>query len=73
MALTPEQQSFISTCRLKATANLITLDEMKRCIIILRESRKGALDAAAASGVKRTKAKPSEAAIGDMLADLEAM
>lgn len=52
-----------------------TLEEMKRAILILRDSRKSAADANAASGVKKSSAKkaPSAAAVADALADLDAM
>lgn len=72
MSLTPEEQTFIAQMRLRSAPGSTdppTLDEMKRTIIILRGSRKAAIEA---SSIKRsTKAKVSEASVNDMLADLE--
>ena len=75
--MTPEDQTFINELRLRNSKdhpNPPTLDEMKRAIIILRCSRSSAAEAAAKSkGSRAKKAAPSEADIGDALADLDAM
>lgn len=78
MSLSPQDQTFIHNLRLrmvKGHENPPTLDEMKRSIIILRESRRSAAVANAASGKKVSKAKiaPSASNIADALADLDNM
>lgn len=51
-----------------------TLDEMKRAIILLRDSRTKAVEASSVErSAKRSKAAPSNAAVSDALADLDAM
>ena len=59
------------------TENPPTLDEMKRAILILRDSRSAAASANAASAAgKRAstkKAPPTASSIADALADLDAM
>lgn len=69
--MTPEEQSFLNDCRQRAQppTPTVTLDEMKRCIMILRGSRKMAVEASAAS--KSRKAKPAPVDISAALADLE--
>ena len=70
--LTPEQQTFISTCRAKAAAGTVTLDEMKQFIVILRSSRKSAIDLASSSRESRsTKKAKSTQSTDSMLDDLE--
>jgi hypothetical protein len=76
MTISPEDQTFISALRFRMAPGSTeppTLDEMKRAIIILRGSRRAAQDANAASGVKKSRAKPTAEAISDALADLDAM
>lgn len=51
----------------------VSLDDMKRAILILRQRRTAALDANASSGKKASKPKPTEAAVDNLLADLEGM
>lgn len=80
MALSPENQTFISALRFRMVPgadNPPTLDEMKRAILILRESRSAAsaANAASAAGKRAStkKAPPTQAAVSDALADLDAM
>jgi hypothetical protein len=79
MTLSPENQTFLSSLRFRMApghADPPTLEEQKRAILILRESRRAASDANAAStagGKKSRKAAPTQAEIGDALADLDAM
>ena len=78
MAATPEEQSFISALRFRMQPGSLTpptLEEMKRAILILRESRSKAVQAAAASkaGGKAKKSAPTAAAIEDALSDLDSM
>jgi hypothetical protein len=78
MPLSPEDSSFIAQLRLRSapgSTNPPTLDEMKKAILILRGNRRLAQDASAASAAgKRSKSTaPTAAAIGDALADLDAM
>jgi hypothetical protein len=74
MTLSPEEQSFITQCRQRMVAKEpVSLDDMKRAIIILRQNRTAALDANASSGKKASKAKPTEAAVAGLLDDLEGM
>lgn len=72
--LSPENQSFIADCRLKATAGTISLDDMKKCIIILRSSRKSAVEASASGRAsKAAKAPPTDKKVEDMLSELEGL
>jgi hypothetical protein len=77
MTLSAEDQTFITQLRLRmlpGTTEPVTLDEMKRAIIILRCKRTSAADASqSASPGKRLSKKPSEAAVADALADLDSM
>jgi hypothetical protein len=80
MNLSPENQTFISQLRFRmkpGSTEPPTLDEMKKAILLLRESRSAAASANAASAAgKRSstkKAAPTQAAIADALADLDAM
>jgi hypothetical protein len=80
MSISPENQTFISQLRFRMAPGHTeppTLDEMKRAILILRESRAAASAANAASAAgKRSstkKATPSAAAVADALADLDSM
>jgi hypothetical protein len=80
MSISPENQTFISQLRFRMApghSEPPTLDEMKRAILILRDSRKAASDANAASAAgKRSstkKAPPTQAQVADALADLDAM
>jgi hypothetical protein len=77
MKISPENQTFISQLRFRMAAGHPeppTLEEMKRAILILRDSRAAAAAANAASGAKKPKKSPPTAeAIGDLLSDLENM
>lgn len=77
MPISPEDQTFISALRFRMSPgdpNPPTLDEMKRAIMILRESRSKAIEASAASHAgKKKKAAPTAAEVGSALADLDAM
>jgi hypothetical protein len=74
MPLSPEDQTFITQCRLRSAEGTITLDDMKRAIIILRDNRTAAQVAAATSKAsKPRKSAPSAASVADALADLDAM
>jgi hypothetical protein len=63
-----ELQQKIAIWRQRATANELTLDEMKEAVLFLRAGRVAA--AQAASTKKRSVAAPSA---DDMLADLEGL
>jgi hypothetical protein len=71
--LSPEHQSKLIEYRAKAAAGTITLDDMKDAIIILRGSRRAAVDAAAAGRSKAAKAKPSDKSVDEMLGELEGL
>jgi hypothetical protein len=76
--ISPENQTFISQLRFRMApghSEPPTLDEMKRAILILRESRKAASEANAASAAgKRAKKAPTSAAdVSSALADLDSM
>jgi hypothetical protein len=77
MPMTPEDQSFISALRFRmapGAAEPPTLDEMKRAILLLRDSRSKAVAASAAGrATKKAKAAPTAAAIDDALSDLDSM
>lgn len=80
MSISPENQTFISALRFRMApghSEPPTLDEMKRAIMILRESRAaaGAANAASAAGKRAStkKAAPTAASVANALADLDAM
>lgn len=67
MPISPELQSKITLWRTKSKDGTITLAEMKEAVLLLRQGRRAAADASAASKSKSTK-KPARSA-EDMLAD----
>jgi hypothetical protein len=69
--LTPEEQTFVNLCRVKALDKTITLEEMKRAIVILKGSRTKSAEASAASGAKKKSKAPSIESVSSSLADLE--
>lgn len=77
MPLSPEDQTFISALRFRMAPGNDqppTLDEMKKAILILRENRKAAAVANAASGAKKPRAAkvaPTSAEVANALADLD--
>jgi hypothetical protein len=70
-----ELQSKISSWRLRAAANELTIEEMREAVIYLRQGRLSAAQAAAttkkasASGAKRSVAPAQE----DLLSELEGL
>lgn len=75
MSISPEDQSFISALRFRMAPGSTeppTLDEMKRAILILRESRHK-VTSLATSGPKKSKSAPTAAAVADALSDLDSM
>jgi hypothetical protein len=76
--LTPEESSFIHAMRAKYKAKEpVDIEDMKRSILILRQRRTSALDAQAASGVRKggggKKAPPTAAALASALDDLDSL
>ncbi len=75
MSLTLEEQMFCSQLKARAAPghpNPPTLDEMKRYIVILRGSRRAAVEASAASASKRvSKALATDRSVDEMLDALE--
>ena len=70
--LSPEQSTFVNQCRAKfAAGEVVTLDEMKRCIMILRGSRTAATEAASAKPRSTKKSPPTAEAVADALSDLD--
>lgn len=76
--LSPEQSTFLNELRRRFLAKEpVSVEEMKRCIVLLRGSRTAATEAAAASKLgksttTRTKrAAPTAADVDAALADLE--
>lgn len=67
----PELQSKFATWRQRATAGLLTTEEMKEAILALRGSRRAAAESSKASTKSRTKA-PARSA-DDMLGELEGL
>lgn len=63
--ISPELQSKMAEWRMKATANTLSLDEMREAILALRASRRSAAD----SKPSRTSKTPARSA-DDMLNDL---
>lgn len=64
--LTPEVQSRLAALRAKATANTLTLEEMREAIVLMRGSR---LQAAETAKKSRSKKAPARSA-DDLLAEL---
>ena len=56
MPLTPEQMNEISILRRKAVDGTLTLEECKKAVIWMRESRRSAAEAPAKSSRKKTPA-----------------
>ena len=78
MALSPEEKEFLSLLRTRMESGPPpTLDEMKRAIILLRESRTKAIAAAsaskAASKPRASRSAPTAAAVENALADLDSL
>ena len=66
--MTPETNSKIAIWRAKAADGTLTLEEMRKAIIVLRASRVGA--ALASAKARRAKAKAEIPSADDMLAEL---
>lgn len=74
MSISPEDQSFISALRFRMAPGSTeppTLEEMKRAILILRESR-SKVTSLATNQAKKSKT-PSATAVADALSDLDNM
>lgn len=73
--LSPEEQSFITQIRQRyAAKEPVSLEEMKRTILILRQRRTAALTASEASGKTRAKKPaPTAAAVASALDDLDSL
>jgi hypothetical protein len=68
--LSPEQQQFIRECRAKFQAGEpVSVEDMKRAIIILRGSRTASIEANTSSNSKPKKKAP---AVADVLSALDA-
>lgn len=74
---TPEEQSFISALRFRmipGAENPPTLDEMKKAIGILRDSRSKTIATVTASGAKsKAKTPPTAQALASALDELDSM
>jgi hypothetical protein len=70
---TPELQSKLVYWRSRAADGTITLDEMKEAILLLRENRKAASEANAASKSGGKKASRPARSSDDMLSELEGL
>ena len=76
IVLTPEERIFIDAIRKRHVTKdpPVTLDEMRKSILILRQRRTAALDASAAGTTKRAstkKAAPTAAQIASALDDFD--
>ena len=71
--LSAEQQTFIAQCRAKYQAKEpVSIEEMKRCVMILRGSRTAAVDAYdATKPATKRKSAPSDEAVASALSALD--
>jgi hypothetical protein len=72
--MTPEQKAFVDQCRLRAKGGEpVSMDEMKRFVVLVRGSRRAAIDASEASSAKGKGKRAAKQPIDtdDALAGLE--